>query len=35
MLSVRITYTFTAITPAFSAIGFTSGRSGSASMVVN
>ena len=35
VLSVRITYTFTAITPAFSAIGFTSGRSGSASMVVN
>ena len=35
VLSVRITYTFTAITPAFSAIGFTSGRSRSASMVVN
>lgn len=35
VISVRITFTFTPITPAFSAINFTSARSSSASMVIN
>jgi hypothetical protein len=35
VISVRLTFTFTPITPAFSAIGFTSSRSASASMVIN
>ncbi len=35
VISVRIEYTFSPITPVFSAIGFNPVRSGSASMVVN
>lgn len=35
LLSVRIDFTFTPITPVFNAIGITVGRSGSATMVIN
>jgi hypothetical protein len=35
LLSVRITYTFTPITPVFNTIGITLGRTSSATMVIN
>lgn len=35
LISVRIAYTFSPITPVFSAIGISLGRSGSATMVIN